>query len=247
MQTINKFFKIELFFILLSCIGILSAQESTGKLEGFNYKEISINTNNSTQNLPIIIGLHWMSSSPDEFQTYLNQIKEPARVILLEGNYPYKGGFSFYPVEPENYYKMDADSKMKVVENEGEKLSKFITSVSKKYKSTKKPILIGASQGGDLSYYIAIHHANIIGLSCPLLATIDNRLIKKTRKTSKVKIVAFHGEKDPIVKVTDAKTHVEILNDKSFNAQIYTYPGVEHDISDTMQHDFSALIDSYLK
>jgi phospholipase/carboxylesterase len=225
---------------------VIWSQNITKELEGFRYQEIVVNTTSPNEKLPLIIGLHWMRSNPNEFYTFLKDIKKPARILLLEGSYAYKEGFSFYPVEPENYYKMDADAKMKALVVEGNKLSKFIEAATQKYTPNKKPVLIGASQGGDLSYFIAIHHSKLIGLSCPLLATIDNRLILKNNK-SKVKIIAFHGEKDPIVNSNDAKKHIEILKKSSFNAKINIYQEVEHDISEAMKNDFSKLIDSYIK
>lgn len=235
-----------LIVLLFFSQNLIWSQNNTKELEGFRYQEIIANTTSTNQKLPIIIGLHWMRSNPNEFYTFLKSIKSPVRILLLEGKYPFKEGFSFYPVEPENYYKMDADSKMKVLKDEGTKLAKFIKTIIKKYNPSKKPIIIGASQGGDLSYFIAIHHSNHIGLSCPLLATIDNRLIVKKGK-SKVQINAFHGEEDPIVNVNDAKKHIELLKINSFNATINTYKEVKHDISDEMKSDFSKLIDSYLK
>ncbi|HKX87021.1 MAG TPA: hypothetical protein VJL37_10120, partial [Flavobacterium sp.] len=109
--------------------------QNTYELEGYRYKELVVNTVSVNEPLPIIIGLHWMRSNPDEFMIFLKDIKSPTRILLLEGNYPFKEGFSFYPTEPENYYKMNADGKLKVLTEEGNKLAKFITSATKKYPS----------------------------------------------------------------------------------------------------------------
>lgn len=220
--------------------------QNTDELEGYRYKVLAVNTTSVNETLPLIIGLHWMRSNPDEFLTFLKDIKSPARILLLEGNYPFKEGFSFYPTEPENYYKMNADGKLKVLTEEGNKLARFIASATKKYPSAKKPVIIGASQGGDLSYFIAIQHGDLIGLSCPLLATIDNRLITDN-KSDAVSIHAFHGEEDPIVPLKTTLEHIELLKKHHFEAKIKTYKGVQHDISDTMKADFTALIEAYFK
>ncbi|WP_136668390.1 alpha/beta hydrolase [Flavobacterium sp. H122] len=225
---------------------LIWSQNTVKELEGFRYKELIVNTASAHDSLPLIIGLHWMRSNPDEFFTFLKDIKKPARIILPEGRYPYKEGFSFYPVELQNYYKMDEDHKMNVLKTEGEKLADFIDFISKKYPSNKKPVIIGASQGGDLSYFIAVHHNTLIGLSCPLMATIDNRLINKAKTKPKAAIAVFHGENDPIVNINDAKKHIKLLKTNSFKAKINTYKEVKHDISDEMKSDFSKLIDNYL-
>ena len=221
--------------------------QNKARLEGYQYKEIVINAQPNDRNLPLIIGLHWMRSNPDEFAAYLNEIKSPARILLLQGSYPFKEGFSFYPTEPENYYKMNDDAKMKVLIQEGNKLAKFIMTATKKYPSTKKPVIIGASQGGDLSYFIAIECNSLIGLSCPLLATIDERLIVEGKPKPLAPIHAFHGEEDPIVPVNTALQHIKALQKHQFKAIITTFNGVQHDISEGMKKDFSAVIDAYLK
>lgn len=223
------------------------SQNTQKELAGFQYKEIVVNAAPEDDKLPLIIGLHWMRSNPDEFSAFLKDIKSPARILLLEGNYTFKEGFSFYPVVPENYYKMNDDSKLKVLKSEGDKLAEFIKTAVKKYPSTKKPVIIGASQGGDLSYYIGIEYNHLIGLSCPLLATIDERLIIEAKPKPMALIHAFHGEDDPIVKVQTATNHIKALQKSQFNAMITTFKGVQHDISKEMQNDFTLLIDSYLK
>lgn len=225
----------------------IGAQDTKHELEGYKYKEVIVNSSSNDATLPLIIGLHWMRSNPDEFSVYLKDIKGPSRILLLEGNYPFKEGYSFFPTEPENYYKMEADGKLRILTEEGNKLAKFIESASKKYPSVKKPIIIGASQGGDLSYFIAIKHPELIGLSCPLLATFDHRIIGKTKVKPSAFINAFHGEEDPIVPLQTALRHIKTLKKNHFKAQIKTYKDVQHDISDLMKSDFTVLIEKYLK
>ncbi|MCL9805691.1 dienelactone hydrolase family protein [Flavobacterium amniphilum] len=239
--------KTVLVLLVLLFQNTIWSQNTLKELAGFQYKEIVVNASPADDKLPIIIGLHWMRSNPDEFSVYLKDIKSPARILLLQGTYPFKEGFSFYPVDPENYYKMTTDAKKKVIVNEGGKLVRFIASASKKYPSIKKPVIIGASQGGDLSYFIGIQFSSLVGLSCPLLATIDNRLISQSKSEDTATIHAFHGEEDPIVPIKTALEHIKLLKKKYFNAEITTYNGVQHDISKEMQNDFTQLIDTYLK
>lgn len=189
-----------------------NAQTATKRLEGFNYKELVVNAESSAKNLPLIIAMHWMRSTPDEFSQYLHSLTNPARILLLEGNYPYKEGFSFYPTAPENYYKMSDDDKMSILLKESDKLAKFVTAASLLYPSDKKPIVIGASQGGDLSYMMAIRYNTLISLACPLMATIDNRVISKLKAKAPAPIVAFHGEEDPIVNADEKWLHSQNKN-----------------------------------
>jgi len=220
----------------------VEAQTSKKQLEGFHYKEVIANADETAKNLPLIIALHWMRSTPEEFSQYMDAFKTPVRILLVEGNYPYKEGFSFYPTTPDNYYKMSDDNKMKILLDESDKLAKFIKAATILYPSNKKPIIIGASQGGDLSYMIAIRHNDLISLSCPLLATLDNRVIAKSKSKPAAPIIAFHGEEDPIVNISAAKNHIKLLKKNGYNAKINTYKDVKHDVSDVMKSDYTKLI-----
>lgn len=247
MNTITTHVSAILIFLSVFFQTSVSAQSTKKQLEGFYYKEVVLNAGATTENLPVIIALHWMRSNPDEFSQYVDSFKIPVRILLVEGNYPFKEGFSFYPTSPENYYKMSDDDKMKVLVNESDKLAAFVKSASVLYPSDKKPVIIGASQGGDLSYMMGIRYNNLISLTCPLLATIDNRVISRSKSRAVAPIIAFHGEEDPIVKVSVAENHSKLLKKKSFNAKINTYKDVKHDISDAMEADYTKLITAFLK
>nr|WP_294938712.1 dienelactone hydrolase family protein [uncultured Flavobacterium sp.] len=247
MNTITKSVGAILILTFLFFQTAVQAQNAKKQLEGFYYKEVLVNAETTTQNLPVIIALHWMRSNPEEFAQYVDSFKNPVRILLVEGNYPYKEGFSFYPTSPDNYYKMPDDDKMKVLLNESDKLAKFIKAATILYPSDKKPIIIGASQGGDLSYMIGIRYNNLISLSCPLLATIDNRIITKIKSKTVAPIIAFHGEDDPIVNVSTAENHIKLLKKNGYTAKINTYKGVKHDISEKMESDYIRLISTFLK
>jgi phospholipase/carboxylesterase len=220
------------------------------ELGGYKYKDTTINANSTDIGIPIIIGLHWRGSTPEEFSKYLKEMKSPVRLILLQGQYPDdETNYSFFKIVPTDYYTLPTDEKMKILLQEGEKLSRFVKSITLKYKPTKKPIIIGASQGGDLSYVIGIRYNNLVSLSCPLLATIDNRIIKPLSKKSQKqisKIEVFHGIADKIVLIDTVKQHIQVLKNNKFKVNLHSYDNNTHSISNKMMTDFTELIDRHL-
>ncbi|MET0637868.1 MAG: hypothetical protein ABWZ25_17690 [Chitinophagaceae bacterium] len=220
------------------------------ELSGYKYKDTTINISSTDNGIPIIIGLHWRGSTPDEFGKYLQDLKTPVRLILLQGQYPDdEANYSFFKIIPTDYYTLPTDDKMKILLREGEKLSKFIKAITDKYKPTKKPVIIGASQGGDLSYVIGIRYNNLVSLSCPLLATMDNRIIKPLSKKSQKqisKIEVFHGLADKIVLIDTVKQHIQVLKDSKFKVILHSYENNTHSISNKMMTEFTELIDTHL-
>ena len=239
-----------LFQYNLTAQQTIKSQE-LNELNGYIYKHVAINCDSSDNGVPIIIGLHWRGSTPDEFGKFLKGFKSPVRLILLQGQYPDdEVNFSFFKIIPTDYYTLPPDEKMKSLLQEGKKLSEFIKAISAIYKPAKKPVIIGASQGGDLSYVIGICYNNLVSLSCPLLATMDNRIIRPLNKKSQrqsSKIEVFHGIADKIVLIDTVKQHIQLLKDCKYKVNLHSYDKNTHSISDLMMTEFTELIDRHFK
>jgi phospholipase/carboxylesterase len=244
------YFFISLFFLFQYNLSAqqLSEKEPLNELAGYKYKHVVMNADSSGSGLPIIIGLHWSGSTPDEFAAYLDDFKIPARLIFVQAPYPHKKGFSFFSRQPKDYYTLPVDEKMAVLLSEGEKLSKFIEAIATLYKPSRKPIIIGASQGGDLSYVVGVRYNHLISQACPLLATMDNRIIpaRKGRPQNLSPIDVFHGDADPIVNVDTVRQHVRALKNNKYKIGLHIYGGVEHDIPGEMKKDYTKLIEGML-
>lgn len=231
-------------FLLLALVPVNMDAQATvtlgesKKLAGYNYKEKVENAGTDAKNLPLVIALHWSSSTPDEFAEYMTGFKKPVRILLLEGPYSHpREGFSFFVRSPNNYYEMSADGKMTNLLAEGEKLSKFIADATALYTPKKKPVIIGASQGGDLSYVIAIRYGSLISGSFPLLATVDERIVNNSFAKS-APINSYHGSDDPIVPIATAGQHIKLLQTSGYKAKLHTYKGAKHGIPHLMQADY---------
>lgn len=226
----------------------VNEKQTLKEIAGYKYRHTLMNTDSLSSGLPIIIGLHWSGSTPDEFAGYLDDFKIPARLILVQAPYLHKNGFSFFSRQPKDYYTLPVDEKMAVLLSEGEKLSKFIEAIINLYKPSRKPIIIGASQGGDLSYIIGVRFNHLISQACPLLATMDNRIIpaRKRQPQSLSPIDVFHGDADPIVNIDTVRQHVRALKNNKYKINLHIYKGVEHDIPGEMEKDYTKLIEGIL-
>jgi phospholipase/carboxylesterase len=210
------------------------------ELAGFKYVERVENASVDDKNLPLVIGLHWSGATPNSFAADISGFEKPVRMLLVQGAYPHPdGGYSFYVQSPVSYYDMAADEKMSILLQEAEKLSKFIKAAANLYSPKKKPVIIGASQGGDLSYVTAIRYGSLISGAFPLLATFDERILRNnaTRKRQ-APIFAFHGTDDPIVPIATVEHHIKALTASGYNARLRSYSGIKHDIPKSMKSDY---------
>jgi phospholipase/carboxylesterase len=122
----------------------------------------------------------------------------------------------------------------------------FLKSIIKKYKV--KPIVAGFSQGGDISFLLAIYYPDLIKAAFPLAGFVHRQRFDDVKKHTqrKVPIYIYQGEDDKIVSVNYSRK--EVLELRSFfSISITTYPGLGHDFSPQMKRDYAALMKTYLK
>ncbi len=226
------------------CVASLPRAQA-GTYGGYCYETVVANSNNESAPLPLVIGLHWSGSTPAEFREVLSRMTSPARLVLVRGTQVRRAGFSFYPVEP-YYYDMDESQQRAVQLAESERMAALAREVSRQFHACGRLAVVGASQGGDLTYLLGLRHPEIVGLAIPLLATIDRQLVPD-RPARRIPIHAMHGIDDTIVPVATARRLAETAKAKGFEVALTTFPHTGHDITDAMKSNIAAVVDAYLK
>lgn len=235
-----------LFVVMASVHTTPLAGEQTKLLAGYHYEETLADGASDDPAMPILVVMHWMGSTPVEFRGYLNGLKGPARLVFLRGRYPFRDGFSFYPVAPTNYYKADKDQQRLMLTSEVNAVAAFVDALAARFPHAPRPVVIGASQGGDLSYAMAVLHGKKISMSVPLLATVDERVLSAINRHS-VPIHVFHGKEDKIVPIATVRQHVTTLRQAGYAVELKEYAGLGHGINQEMQQDYLDAIDKQLR
>lgn len=247
--------------LVLACIGSKAAAEApaptrdracTATLPGAHtemhsgvcYEMLVANTGDDTAPLPLVIGLHWSGSTPREFREVLAGIRHPVRLVLLQGGQPRRNGFSFYPVDP-YYYDMDAATQREVQRTTADRLAELVRALDRRFRGCARPVVVGASQGGDLSYLLGLRHADTVGLAIPLMATIDPTLVPE-RATRRVPIRPMHGVDDAVVPIATARSLVDATKGKGFDVRLAEFDGVGHDVPPGMRNALAKVIDGHL-
>lgn len=223
-------------------------KEEYYELSGYRYRMRIENGNEQTESLPIVLVLHSMGSGPDQYINRVNSLDVPARIIYLEAPYKYESGFTFFKVDPVNYYELEFIEKRKELLNETNKLANFIIQIVEKYQPSKKPVIIGASQGGDLSFMIALKHPRLISASLPLLSTLDEVTKQEINTTQTYPLIrVFHGQDDSVVSIQSTQNNVEDLKQKKLDIELITIPNCDHQITELMKEKYISQIRNIIK
>ncbi|MEZ4335281.1 MAG: dienelactone hydrolase family protein [Sandaracinaceae bacterium] len=99
-----------------------------------------------------------------------------------------------------------------------------------------RPMVVGFSQGGLLTFTLAMHHSDVVEAAFPLSAWLPPALVPRYRREDLVypRIRGMHGLADPIIEAEPTVDLYAELQERGFEAELETFDGVGHVVTDAM-------------
>ena len=210
-----------------------------GSIAGHRYVTFVTGKPKPGELLPMIVGLHYSGARPETILGDFERIDFPARIVLPQGRYPRRAAYSWFPSE---YGELEAAAQKTLTFDILKDVSAFIDSVSKKYPTRGKPVVVGTSYGGDLSFLLAIHHPEQVLAAFPVAARFLPAWMPSAGGCAPGCPLVFvmHGDKDQTVPAEPTRRAAELLAGMGLRVEFHQYAGVGHDFSDRMKEDFAA-------
>ncbi|APR87067.1 Phospholipase/carboxylesterase family protein [Minicystis rosea] len=201
---------------------------------GVRYLERLTGGASATDRLPLVIAIHGFGDRPESFAPLFGGLGVRARLIVPYGD-PWRDGFSWFPPgsldDPEKLAEGTARA--------ADRLAAMIDAIARTRPTAGKPIVTGFSQGGMLSFTLAVRHPEVVGAAFPVGGLLAPSLIPASWPMASVapSIMAFHGDADERVPVTRDRDTIAKLRALGLDARIHEYPGVGHSIPPAMRAD----------
>lgn len=107
--------------------------------------------------------------------------------------------------------------------------------------SRGKTIVTGFSQGGMLSFALAVRYPELVDAAIPISGFLPMPLLP--RAGARVATIrAMHGDADDLVPLARDEESIRALRALGADVALRTYPGVRHTMTATMGDDLSAAI-----
>lgn len=218
---------------------------TTHELDGITYLEYCTGASAASESLPCVLVLHWMGSGPQAMLPICAGYPQPARFLLPFAPLPLGDAYTWFPLD---FYDQPLAEQGATIRAIADQLAGFLRSVSQQTPYRGKAAVMGLSQGGDLSYALALYHPDTIGLALPLAG----RLVPEFRTSDappaqeRPAIRVFHGADDQVVPVAGAEEAVSWLQAQGFDAQLERYSDVGHDIPREMVIDMYKVLQQTL-
>ncbi len=191
--------------------------------------------------LPLVVAVHGLGDRPESFKTLLADLPAPARIITPRAPIEWNMGYAWFRVRirSRNWNALSAG-----ITRAAKQVAVLIDHLRDKYPTRGTPILCGFSQGGMISYAVAVHHPETIGLAIPVSGYLPKPLwpAAKNAATKYAPIRALHGSADALVPLQPTREAVEHLARLGFDASLTAYPGTPHTVDAAMRRDLYRLI-----
>lgn len=171
--------------------------------------------------LPMVIAIHGLGDRPEAFKRLFTRFPGQVRLIVPRAPLPYGKGTSWFRIERPPGAKMLGDMRSSTA-----RLARLIEVVTRRYPTRGKPVVTGFSQGGMLSFALAVAHPKLIAGAVPVAGMLPRAMWPKVGPVAPIR--AVHGTADNRVPYAAAEATVVHLLDLKGDVGLQPFVGVKH-------------------
>ncbi|RMG93936.1 MAG: hypothetical protein D6705_17535, partial [Deltaproteobacteria bacterium] len=205
--------------------------EGTEDLAPLDFVEFVTAGADTEATLPMVVLVHGLGDRPERFSTALRDFDVPVRVVAPRAPTPWHDGGSWFPVRARD---PDVEALARGVATAADRLAAAIRWFESVHPTQGKPIVTGFSQGGILSFAVAVRHPDVVAAAVPVGGLLPDPLLPDKLPSDPPPIVALHGTEDRTVAYDRARRTVEHLARMGWPARLESFPGVGHTIPKPM-------------
>jgi len=211
------------------------------KVGDLYYLEIVTGGADPEAELPMVVAIHGLGDEPRNFAGVVADLPVPARVILPRAIDDYEVGWSWFPVRAAD---PDVDALAEGIARAAAVVDTGIEKLERERPTSGKPVVVGFSQGGMLTFALAVNHPDRYAAAVPVGGWLPPPLWPDDGAdvTKVPPIVALHGDADPAVKIQPTRDAVARLATLGIDAQLHEYADIRHAIPPQMRAELHALI-----
>ncbi len=182
--------------------------------------------------VPLIVALHGLGDRPEAFAGLLSGFAKPARLAFPRAPDRWGSGYSWFPYRD----GADDDERARGITAASKRVAVAVEAL-KQRAPTSEVIVTGFSQGGMLSFALAVLRPELFARSIPISGMLPESLWPRgsAGPTRLPAIVALHGIEDPRVPIGPTRESVSALSAHGYQAQLLEFENVGHAVSPEMR------------
>jgi phospholipase/carboxylesterase len=181
--------------------------------------------------LPWIVAIHGLGDTPEAFVGLLDGVPLRAHVLAPRALYPYGRGFDWFRQRVTG----DPERLAEAVNDAAERLVKWIDVRAREEQNVGRPVVLGFSQGGILTFALAVQHPEVFRAAAALGGQLPRPLWPSTKPNVALPLLALHGSDDRTVPVAPTRALTAHLDELGYQVVLLEFPGVAHRVPLEMQ------------
>jgi phospholipase/carboxylesterase len=188
----------------------------------------------------MVMAIHGLGDRPDSFAEVLADLDAPSRLIVPRGLTAFHDGFSWFPLRG----ALDDAETSRGIVAAADKLAAALAELSRKRPTRGRPIVTGFSQGGALSFALAVLHPDAVAAAYPVGGWVSFPVSSEIGRggAAPPPIVALHGAADARVPVGPTRDAVAKLKSYGLPVELREFPGVGHSIPEPVRRELHGLV-----
>jgi phospholipase/carboxylesterase len=183
--------------------------------------------------LPMLVFIHGRGDRPRIPRERFMGLDEPVRLIIPRAPKTYGRGFTWLPVSARSG---ESPALVDAIRDTSAHLANAVEALVDRHPTLGSPIVMGFSQGGMLTFALAVHHPEVVGAAFPLAGWLPPSLMPSEQRAQGryPAIRALHGEDDRILPVERTEVSAADLEELGFEVELVTFEDIPHEMSHDM-------------
>jgi predicted esterase len=193
----------------------------------------------------LIFALHFMTGDAYAMQFLFEGLERSARLIFPQGMYTLPesvgNGFAWFPDEDDFYNQRTEAEQAPDIRIAADKVANLIQHVKADFKG--KIIVVGMSQGGDITTHLAAYYPDLIDVAIPMAGRLS--AVMRPANINVQKLPAVHiltGDQDQYVPIDSVREVKNWLAAQGYAVRMKEYRGVRHEIPDEATTDLQEIL-----
>lgn len=178
--------------------------------------------------VPVVIAVHGMGATPENFAGVMDGWPSPARLILPRAPTPYGDGFAWMTVRSAGG---DPDLFARQLDEAAARVATLCVEMTRE---GRKPVVIGFSQGGMIAWTVATRHPDTLSGAIPMAGFLPPSLLPAAVEGAPP-VRALHGMDDRVVPFDRDLDTVTAAQQAGVDATIEAFPATGHAVPRAMR------------
>jgi len=214
-----------------------------GEAAGLSYIEVVLGDVDVDASLPMVLMLHGRGDRPRVPGGPFGCVEMPMRIVMPRGPDPLGPGYTWLSTRV-------AEGRVDEISGElaarADQLAGLLEEVSALRPTLGHPIVTGFSQGGLLSFALAVRHPALVAAAFPLAGWLPPPLWPDSAEGLPV-IRTLHGMTDDIIPLAPTREAVAHLADLGADIELLEFSDVGHTMSGPMNQQFERWLEQALR